>query len=251
MRTYRSFDEPPAWKTWGLVMVVGGGCVALAYACDRACFGPPAAAAPPVILDVVRSQLPATDRSADVCAEPVVEHAPPTRLGVILYEPVTRTERELVVRAIDGCRQTNRDVADPWLALALARIEADAGAPPGMLLAAWCREASMMTRGRSQRRIAGDIADGMATSFGPFQMQGWWLRWCGWSSDRRDDLLDAGTCYLARVHSLLPSAESECGSGAAWRVAEALAANHPKYAPRGCAAESQHWEILESWELTP
>jgi hypothetical protein len=173
----------------------------------------------------------------------------PERLGILLHDLPTQDEREVVVTAIDGCQQTNRRVADPWLALALLRLEADAGAPAGMLLAAWCREASMRTVSASTGGpIHGDVLDGVARAVGPMQMHGWWVRWCGWDRDRRADLLDSATCYLRRIVDQLDEAESECGAGdAAWRVAEALAANAPRYASHGCDARSEHWRILESW----
>lgn len=242
MTYLRDMDEPARWKGWALLTLASGGCFALAHACDRACL---AEAAPPVIRDFARATV--TDRSADVCTAPAEPaHTPPTRLGVLLYEPVTQAERELVVRAIDGCRQTNRAVADPWLALALARIEADAGAPPGLLLAAWCREASMRTVGaRTGGPIHGDWLDGVPRAVGPFQLHGWFRAWCGGGPDEAAELIWSANCYLSRIIATLPRT-AECGVGQ-WRAAEAWTANSPRYIPRGCSAESQHWQILESW----
>lgn len=239
----RDIDEPARWRGWVTFTVASGACFGLAHACDRACV---AEAAPPVILEVSRSPVPVTDRSADVCAEPVIDHAAPTRLGVLLYEPASQVERELVVRAIDGCTQTTRAVADPWLALALARIEADAGAPPGLLLAAWCREASMRTVGaRTGGPIHGDWLDGVPRAIGPMQLHGWFRAWCGGGPDEAAELIWSANCYLSRIIATLPRA-AECGVNQ-WRAAEAWTANSPRYIPLGCAAESQHWQILESW----
>lgn len=237
--------EIPAWKGLIAFALASASCLALAVALDRACLAPPAAAAPPVILDVVRPARGIPDRSHEVCEAAPETHAPPRRLGVLLLDPVTDAERALVVRAIDGCQQTTRAVADPWLVLALARIEADAGAPPGMLLAAWCREASMRTVGaRTGGPILGDWLDGVARAVGPYQLHAWFRAWCGGGPEQAADLIWSAECYLSRVLDTLPLT-AECPNP--WRVAEAWTANSPKYIPRGCAAKSQHWEILESW----
>lgn len=224
--------------------------LAMPWAVDK-CFGSRAKAAPPVILEF--QQRPAEPRRwvepdpGPMC-ELITGTATPSNLGLLLAGDATEAERRVVVTAIDGCRQTNRKVADPWLVLAVHRIEQAAGAPSGLLLAAWCREASMRTVGAVTKKvIAGDIRDGRPTSIGPFQMQGWFSKWCG-GHDLRGELLWSAHCYLSRILHFLPSVTAECGEEAAWRVAEAYTANAPKYMPRGCRARSQHWDILETWQ---
>lgn len=212
---------------------------------------------PPVIAPIERvSPTPAPVPMPDVLPDdlavpwceasgprPVPDLAPAyslTPLALWSHDLPTPAERELVEAAIDGCGQTNRKVADPWMALVLVRLADAAGAPPLLLTAAWCVESSMRTRGATGGPIAGDPMDGVWRARGPFQLHGWWERWCG-EYGRRDEFFWSATCYLKRVVSGRPGAEA-CNEP--WRVAEALAANGPRYARMGCEAESKHWRVM-------
>ena len=65
----------------------------------------------------------------------------PTMLGVLLEEPVTEHERQVVETQIDRCVRDVRTVADPWLVLGLYRFEEVLGVPEearGILGAVWC-----------------------------------------------------------------------------------------------------------------
>lgn len=248
-------DEPrPSWLPGLLIgsVVCFGGAVVL----DRACV---ARAAPPVIEWDAR---PVGAPGPPAPPHPVLYDGPagqcqsvsdrpwwwvdetPSRLGALLYEEPTQAERALVETAIDGCAWTNRAVADPWLALALVRIEADAGAPPGLLLAAWCREASMRTQAVKGGPIRGDWHDGIADAVGPMQLHAWFRAWCGGSSVEAADLIWSATCYLSRI---LDQIHLAAACPEPWRAAEAWVANSPRYMPLGCRARSKHWETLEGW----
>lgn len=183
-------------------------------------------------------------------AEPAPEGPWPDRLGVLIEAPPTREERTRVVAAIDTCGQTSRAVADPWLVLALGRLEDMRGVPVearGILAGVWCVEASMRTEAARGGPVRGDIRDGVATAHGPMQQQSWMHAWCGMSSAGADDLLAAGDCWLLRVESLLDAAREECGAANAWRVAEAMTSNPRKYGHRKCAARtSKHWAAMSA-----
>jgi hypothetical protein len=182
-------------------------------------------------------------RSPEPPANPPVVlpvNLPPSQLGVLIAEPPTDLERAEVERQIDRCSRDVRAVADPWLVLALWRLEADLGVPEaarGILGATWCWEAAMREKPR-----AGDHGQ----SHGPYQMQAWHWAWCG-AAGPSDDLLEAATCYWARVDDRFRARTAGCPERVRWRVAEALAANGPRYLPLGCAAESRHWQELVRW----
>lgn len=207
---------------------------------------------PPVIAPIVRRVVLPPEPAAvavlpslgdgPMCEAPVVLPGtiPPSHLGVLIAEPPTDPERAEVERQIDRCARDVRAVADPWLVLALWRLEADLGVPEaarGILGASWCWEAAMRERPR-----AGDHG----RSFGPYQMQAWHWAWCG-ARGPSDDIIEAANCYWARVEDRYRVRTSGCPERVRWRVAEALAANGPRYLPLGCAAESKHWKELQRW----
>jgi hypothetical protein len=164
----------------------------------------------------------------------------PSRLGVLLEEPVTERERIEVERQISRCARDVGAVADPWLVLALWRLEEELGVPEearGILGATWCWESAMRRNPRS-----GDVG----RSHGPLQMQDWFWSWCG-GRGQTQDLLDAATCFWSRVEDRYRAKAMRCQPHVRWRVAESLTANGPKYARFGCKAESAHWRELMRW----
>lgn len=196
------------------------------------------------------TEAPTVPQAGPMCldgrSEAVTWGRAPTALGLLLLGEPTPSEREIVTRAIDGCSQTNRAVADPWLVLALVRLADEAGAPPLMLVSAWCVESSMRTTSaRDDGPIKGDPDGGVWRARGPLQLHDWWPAWCGGASSDRDDLVWSAGCYLRRVVAYLPQF-AECPEP--WRVSEAMAANARAYAPRGCAARSKHWRVMLDME---
>lgn len=177
----------------------------------------------------------------------------PTPLGLLLEGGPNEDEARMVETAIDGCRQTNRKVADPWLVLALLRIEQDMELPIGILAATWCREASMRTEMSKGGPIRGDWMGSHSAASGPFQTHEWFWRWCG--ADNRaqsDDIVWAARCYASRIIAMLPKASRLCHGDAAWAMSEAMTANAPRYnwgkgLRNPCSVKSEHWRILESW----
>lgn len=207
---------------------------------------------PPLIAPIQRAVVPAEPAinpeplpDGPMCegysAVPVPLDPPlPSRLGVLLEAPISDAERIEVETQIERCARSVGKVADPWLVLALYRLESDLGVPPealGILGATWCWESAMRTSPRS-----GDVG----RSHGAFQMQDWLWEWCG-ARGPTMDVLDAATCYWSRVADRFESKGRRCPERARWRVSEALTANGPKYASHGCKAESLHWEELQRW----
>lgn len=183
-----------------------------------------------------------------------IEPIAPDDLGLLLEGGPTGDEARTVERAIDGCTQTSRKVADPWMVLALLRIEEDMGLPTGILAAIWCREASMRTVKPDGSPIRGDWHDGVAHSMGPMQSQKWLRDFCGANIETMDKLIFAARCVASYALSILPKAEKLCHARA-WAMAEAMAMNGPRYQwGKGrrdpCSVKSEHWLILESWEYT-
>ena len=181
-----------------------------------------------------------------------IEPIAPDALGLLLEGGPNEDEARMVETAIDGCRQTNRRVADPWLVLALLRIEQDMELPRGILSATWCREASMRTEMSRGGPIRGDWRGGHPSSFGSFQLQRWFHDWCGISISQADDLITAARCYASRILVMLPKATTLCHD-AAWPMAEAMTANAPRYRwgkglRNPCLVKSEHWKIWESWQ---
>jgi hypothetical protein len=179
----------------------------------------------------------------DGSSEAVHWDSPPTRLGALLYGAPTEAESEATVALIDGCTQTTRAVADPWLVLALLRLEDDAGAPSGMLASVWCVEASMRTvAARTSGPIRGDYLEGEGyRAHGPAQAHGWLRDWCDLHNGEADDFLPAFECYLSRAIYMRDRYALACSDS--WAVGEALTANWPAYRAAGCKARSKHWRV--------
>ena len=190
----------------------------------------------------------------------------PTLFGLLVSDLPSDQERADVYNAVDRCWRFQsiknpwekgkplQDPPDPWKLLALLRYEADLGVPPparGILLAAWCWEASYRNAPR-----AGDIG----ASHGPFQMQDWMWAWCGHSTWTYDPLV-AANCYWSRVDRYL--GDGRCPGN--WVRAEAMTANGKRYGAvaRGqaqafarypekaakayCAVKSRHAEEYFRW----
>jgi hypothetical protein len=171
----------------------------------------------------------------------------PTMLGVLLEQPVTEYERQVVEAQIDRCIRDVRRVADPWLVLGLYRYEGVLGVPEearGILGAVWCIEAAMRIEAAGGGAIRGDIRNGQAMAHGPVQMWPWMREWCGLTDAGVDDLWASMACYWRRVEDRIGKA-SACAEP--WRVAEALTANGMRYQHHGCKAESKHWRELKRW----
>lgn len=145
-------------------------------------------------------------------------------------------ERETVERMLAKCSRASRR-SDPWAVLSLLRLERDMGAPPGLLSAAACWETGYQSGGH------GDWLDGVARAKGMLQMHGWWVRYCGWSRDMRDDVEASARCYLRRVLHYL--GDGVCPGNVT--RAEAMAANGVRYAAWKCAAVSEHGRELARW----
>jgi hypothetical protein len=170
----------------------------------------------------------------------------------LLGEPATHGEWRLVTDLIDGCVSEGRTswrLVDPLDVLAVLRLEEHLGVPweaRGILVSVWCMEASMLRFGRGGGPIRGDFHRGVARAHGPAQLWPWFRAWCGLPRGGADDLLGGLTCYWSRVvdrHHYRDAAR--CPEP--WAVAEALAANGPRYLPMGCRAASSHWRVLTAW----
>jgi hypothetical protein len=175
----------------------------------------------------------------------------PTR-DDLLWEPAASGEWRMVHEWIEGCvarGRVSQRMVDPLEVLAVMRLEEYLGIPwdaRGILAAVWCMEASMRTVGRKGGPVRGDWRNGVARAHGPAQLWPWFREWCGFGPRGADNLYGALTCYWSRVadrHHYRNT--SRCSNP--WRVAEALAANGPRYLPMGCDAESSHWREMLSW----
>lgn len=197
---------------------------------------------PPMINDIARPVTPARETKPEspwwltVSAKraevpdgpmclPFVEEdirvTPPTHLGVLLQDPATEAERVEVATQIMKCKRSVTRVADPFMVLAMLRLETELGIPDearGLLGSAWCWEAAMRTKPR-----AGDEGH----SLGPFQMQAWLWGRCGlpMRDDVVYDLPVAARCYWSLVTHFLD--DGKCPGNV--RRAEAMAANGMKY----------------------
>lgn len=179
-------------------------------------------------------------------SEAITWGSAPTALGILLYGEPTEAESVAVAQAIDGCRWTSREVADPWLVLALMRLADESGAPRDMLVAVWCVEASMRTEAAKGGPIRGDYLQGEGyRAHGPAQTHAWLRDWCDLHNGLADDFLPAFNCYLSRVVYMRDRYALGCSDS--WRVGEALTANWPRYKGAGCKAESKHWRVMSGF----
>jgi len=168
----------------------------------------------------------------------------PTR-EELLADPPTLLEIHQVESALAACKRKPKATdVDLFGMLALLRLEPLIGVPGhkrGILLSAWCWEASF----RSEK-IRGDYREGVPTSFGPFQMQQWWLGYCGFKSVKElDNVLTAASCYWKKV--LETANKSSCKDPLAW--GQAMIANPRKYRGLGCKAQSHHWRQYALWDF--
>lgn len=185
-----------------------------------------------------------------MCLPPTA--TPPSHIGVLLQEPPDEEERTSVETQIDRCKRDVKGVADPFLVLAVLRLEDELGVPAearGILGSVWCMEASMKLEGRDGGPVRGDFHGGTAMAHGPAQLWPWHRDWCGLTDGGADDLLASLTCYWQRVVDRREKRAMNCKDS--WRVGEALAANGPKYKSWGCKAKSSHWRELERWTEKP
>lgn len=181
-----------------------------------------------------------------VCSSPVGPF--PDHLGLLMSEVPTPQESQLVSRQIETCRRDVETVADPYLVLAVLRLEQELGVPleaRGILASVWCIEAAMRVEAHKGGPIRGDYHNGVARAHGPAQLWAWHRNWCGLTDEGADDLVSALTCYWQRVVDRREKRALDCEHS--WRVGEALAANGPRYKKLGCKAKSVHWEEMENW----
>jgi hypothetical protein len=174
---------------------------------------------------------------------------PVSHIGVLLQEPPSEEERSFVETQIDRCKRDVRSVADPFLVLAVIRLEGELGVPEearGILGSVWCMEAAMRVEGREGGPVRGDFHGGTAMAHGPAQLWPWHRDWCGLTDGGADDLVASLTCYWQRVVDRREKRALGCPDS--WRVGEALAANGPRYKSHGCKAKSSHWKELERWQ---
>lgn len=176
----------------------------------------------------------------------------PTREDLI-WEPAASGEWRTVYSWIEGCvdlGRVRRDMVDELDVLAVLRLEDFLGVPweaRGILASVWCMEASMLKHGRRGGPVRGDWHNGVARAHGPAQLWPWFRNWCGLGATGADNLYGALTCYWSRVVDRFHYRDADrCDHP--WRVAEALAANGPRYLPTGCRAESSHWRQMLRWQ---
>lgn len=181
---------------------------------------------------------------------PLTPEPLPTQLSVLLEDPPTEEERREIYTQIAACQHNTVRSADPWLVLALWRLEGILGVPDearGILGATWCIESAFRSDTRSGSPIRGDFRQGHAYAHGPFQLWPWFRTWCGLSDGGADDLLAAATCYWARIQDRYEVRVRDLRCKEPWKVAEAFTANGPRYVSEGCRAESKHWKEMKQW----
>lgn len=188
---------------------------------------------------------------ADWVAEGPGWYVVPSRDDLLSF-PASSGEWRMVYDWIEGCVDRGRvlqRMVDPLDVLAVLRLEDHLGVPweaRGILAAVWCMEASMLKHARGGGPVRGDWRNGVARAHGPAQLWPWFRNWCGLGSRGADNLFGALTCYWSRVADRFHYRDTgRCAHP--WRVAEALAANGPRYLYRGCDAESSHWREMMRW----
>lgn len=171
-----------------------------------------------------------------------------------LYDPPSREESEIVERQVRACARAPAwlDV-DWWGVLILGRLERQAGAPEGLLVATYCWEVGLRDRAvnggphRGDWMKPDDAGQGLGyfRAHGPTQSHRWLSDWC--DGIDRDAFVPAFACYLRRVMAMRNEAARRCGDEAAWRVAEAVTANFRRYGWR-CGSKSRHWGVMEAMQ---
>lgn len=193
-------------------------------------------------------EAPARAEPADgpMCEAPLPPDGPyPDFFGVLVENPATQEEREVIYRMTEACTNASHQTTDPYQMLALLRLEEMYGVPTearGITLGVMCIEVSLREKAASGRSFRGDWENGEARAHGPFQLHGWFRAWCGATPGAADDLLWSAGCYLSRVQDVLPKAS---GCKQPWRVAEAATANYRRYGYR-CDSASKHWQVLDA-----
>lgn len=206
---------------------------------------------PPVITPITRTPAHAERviKDGPMCQAPdFSDLPPPTHLGVLLQDPPTHAERVLVSKSMSACesfRGVSKEGADPFLVLALVRLESDLGAPPGLFAGTYCIEVSMRATSRTGGPHYGDWRNGVPLASGPFQLhRGVWDGVCGGTPDAPHDLIWAATCYWANVTRVLETGKADhCRPRDRLRVAEAAASNVRRYGFR-CDSASAHWRTM-------
>jgi len=170
----------------------------------------------------------------------------------LLWTPASSAEWRIVYDLVEGCVSAGRvthQMVDPFDVLAVLRLEDHLGVPweaRGILVSVWCLEASMRHADRRGGPIRGDFKNGVARAHGPAQLWPWFRAWCGLGTQGADHLLPALACYWSRVvDRYIIRDTNRCQNP--WAVAEALAANGPRYLSVGCSAQSSHWRALMKW----
>lgn len=215
---------------------------------------------PPAITPA-KISAPASDpvsppRDGPMCSVPEIDSGNPSYLTVLLQEPATPFESALVSVQLDQCSRKARKVADPFLLLAMLRLEDDLGVPPsarGIFGAAWCWEAAF----RAVPRVGDE-----GRSHGIFQMGAWFWSRCNLPVAPHVvyDIPTAARCYASVVQHFLD--DGKCPGN--YARAEAMAANGRKYhqiatgrasffkdeakkSAAYCSVRSLHWEELMRW----
>lgn len=166
----------------------------------------------------------------------------------VSYFPPSVEDVARVEQMIQLCDGASKTATNPYDVLRLLLLERDLGVPDeasGILVASWCHEAGLRLQDRDGGPLRGDWRNGVAMAHGPFQLWPWHRAWCGLAKGGADDLIASATCYWRRIADRYEIRTAGCSDR--WRVAEALAANGPRYKHWGCKARSKHWLLLERW----
>lgn len=164
--------------------------------------------------------------------------------GLLLMEPASREEYAFIAAAQEVCRRWRGASADPFMLLALHRMEGDLGAPSGLLVGAWCVEASF----RSESSSGGPIMGDGGFAFGPLQLhRNIWEADCGGDEADPHDLLWSAGCYWYRVTVAMEKARkvTRCREKDVAGVAEAAVANVGRYR-WDCSLRSAHWRVMDA-----
>lgn len=218
--------------------------------------------APPIIVPIKKTKKVILSEVKNVqpidgpmCSDDIYLDAiePPTYMGVLLEETASEQERIALNKAITTCNSIGRaseKTTDPYLGLALLRLEKELDTPPGLLLSTWCIEVSMKDKGRHDGLFYGDILNGVYRASGPFQLhENVWNNSCNGTSDAPHDLLWAARCYYSRVLEASEKAKkmTSCKKGFL-HIGEAAISNIRKYG-WSCNAKSKHWKLMEMMKL--
>lgn len=171
-----------------------------------------------------------------------------TEYDLLVAEPATFEEREMISKLREACRHDRADAPVESL-LALLRLEEVLGVDkwrPGLLAGVWCVEAGWRgaPSGEMEGQIWGDMRNGIPQAWGPLQLWPVHRNACSGTQDAPHDLIWAARCWVTRVESVRAKALARCPEADAWGVAEAAVSNHRKYRWR-CKSRSKHWKVAE------